>query len=658
MKRKTMTSLRSISVVSSLTLTCTSAHAGTITVTHTGASGPTTCTLAQAINRANSVNPNASYTMFFSTAGSGACAGATLGANTIQLPSGTITFTGADNNWYGPNALPPIQSTVVIEGNASSGTVLQASHVGDPTPTAADAFRFFYVSGGLIGQLPLGNLTLHKLTLSGGVAKGGNSDAGGGGAGMGGAVFNQGMVTLNAVTLAGNTARGGSWTGTIGINYAVSGGGMGQDAVGTQSAGFGGTWAPGSGYGGADGGSGSGGFGLGGSNSGNGGGGGGGGGFAAPGVNAAGFSGGNGGGLGGLGGIGDLFAAGARLGDGGGGGGIYAGQLGGGGGGGIGGGGGFSNVGGGGGGGGFGGGGGSFTGYNRLAGFGGFGGGGGVQRDSDSMSNYGYGLGGFGGGRGVISSNIAFGGGGAGMGGAVFNHRGTLNLVNVTATANLAEGGRTAGDDGSGLGAAIFNLNGTVHIRYSTLANNSVRHSKNGIPTKGTGNATVYSLACGNKIEDGTASLAALSIESSIIAGTVATDDVGAEMTSHDVVNIAALLDGPNANNEANTGNIATLNFTGNNLIGSVLNTNTPQGATATQNGTPSSNANPLLGELSNNGGPTHTLLPQAGSPVIDAASCTGAPATDQRGITRPQGASCDLGAVEITGTLFTDGFE
>ena len=57
----------------------------------------------------------------------------------------------------------------------------------------------------------------------------------------------------------------------------------------------------------------------------------------------------------------------------------------------------------------------------------------------------------------------------------------------------------------------------------------------------------------------------------------------------------------------------------------------------------------PQLGALANNGGPTWTLLPSRGSPVIDAIACTNAPATDQRGIARPQGAQCDIGAVEAT---------
>jgi CSLREA domain-containing protein len=55
----------------------------------------------------------------------------------------------------------------------------------------------------------------------------------------------------------------------------------------------------------------------------------------------------------------------------------------------------------------------------------------------------------------------------------------------------------------------------------------------------------------------------------------------------------------------------------------------------------------PMLGPLADNGGPTrtHALLP--GSPATDAASTPECPATDQRGVARPQGAGCDIGSYE-----------
>jgi hypothetical protein len=57
--------------------------------------------------------------------------------------------------------------------------------------------------------------------------------------------------------------------------------------------------------------------------------------------------------------------------------------------------------------------------------------------------------------------------------------------------------------------------------------------------------------------------------------------------------------------------------------------------------------ANPMLATpIAGNGGFTPTHLLQAGSPAIDAGACV--VGTDQRGIPRPQGPSCDLGAVEV----------
>ncbi|BAP56706.1 hypothetical protein THII_2409 [Thioploca ingrica] len=50
---------------------------------------------------------------------------------------------------------------------------------------------------------------------------------------------------------------------------------------------------------------------------------------------------------------------------------------------------------------------------------------------------------------------------------------------------------------------------------------------------------------------------------------------------------------------------------------------------------------------LANNGGPTQTLALVANSPAIDAADDVICPATDQRGVSRPQGAKCDIGAFE-----------
>jgi beta-glucanase (GH16 family) len=58
--------------------------------------------------------------------------------------------------------------------------------------------------------------------------------------------------------------------------------------------------------------------------------------------------------------------------------------------------------------------------------------------------------------------------------------------------------------------------------------------------------------------------------------------------------------------------------------------------------------SDPQVGALADNGGPTwtHALLP--GSPALNAADNAVCSATDQRGIARPQGAQCDIGAFEL----------
>ena len=63
------------------------------------------------------------------------------------------------------------------------------------------------------------------------------------------------------------------------------------------------------------------------------------------------------------------------------------------------------------------------------------------------------------------------------------------------------------------------------------------------------------------------------------------------------------------------------------------------------------SNANPMLQALASNGGPTQTMALSPGSAALDVipsatAGCGGT--TDQRGISRPQGPGCEIGAYEL----------
>ena len=71
----------------------------------------------------------------------------------------------------------------------------------------------------------------------------------------------------------------------------------------------------------------------------------------------------------------------------------------------------------------------------------------------------------------------------------------------------------------------------------------------------------------------------------------------------------------------------------------------------------PGINSDPVLGPLQDNGGPTWTMALRPGSAAIDAANdaiCAAAPVNnlDQRGIARPQGAHCDIGAFEAMASV------
>ena len=59
-------------------------------------------------------------------------------------------------------------------------------------------------------------------------------------------------------------------------------------------------------------------------------------------------------------------------------------------------------------------------------------------------------------------------------------------------------------------------------------------------------------------------------------------------------------------------------------------------------------NVLPDLGPLADNGGPTFTHLQSSNSPAINAGCNTGAPETDQRGMSRIKGGTIDIGACEF----------
>ena len=230
------------------------------------------------------------------------------------------------------------------------------------------------------------------------------------------------------------------------------------------------------------------------------------------------------------------------------------------------------------------------------------------------------------------------------MGGVIFNHTGTVSLINVTAIGNAARGGAGSAScstpcGGSGLGAVLFNLNGNVTIDFSTLAGNMLSGNNLQADAKGPEDGTVYSLAYGNKIQGGSASSATLKVRNSIIRGTHADGGLQSDVSGNVV-------------NGTNT-NTSSLIYAGKNFIGQSYTV-----AGVSQSGTSPSTVDPLLGALSLYR--SSYLLPVlpigANSPAKDSASsCLEADGSttltiDERGATRPYGSQCDVGAYEFDG--------
>jgi uncharacterized repeat protein (TIGR01451 family) len=599
------------------------------------------------------------------------------GPAVIVLSPATYTLSEADNYWYGPNGLPPIGNDITIEGN---GAVIRRNPANSDTQLN-ERFRFFFVSRRTLTDgiairdgADRAQLTLRNLTLRNGLARGGAAENGGGGAGMGGAIFNQGQLHLERVSFLNNDARGGR-SGRPGWGQPGGGGGIGQDA--RDGGGFG----PGL-FGGALGGSslfdpsttafpygcgGGAGFGL------------------ASGGNAAVhrpepalpdfavvFAG-TGGGLGnvggsvvpvcdlntgicggegrdgGGGGTGAGSTADSTDGDGGGGGfglaGSPATNCSGGGGVGGGGGGGILNRPFGGGSGGFGAGGGTATiGGGRpsqivVGGAGGFGGGGGAGYYEPDPYDV-IGPGGFGGGDGGVAGSGWFGyssgGGGAGMGGALFNHGGNVSARNTTWSGNRAIGGGADTDTdaapGAGLGGAIFNLDGVLELSHSTLSGNHVARE---LPTPWTEsepaggalyhrvqNPDVYGFA------------PSVTVRASILANSLDEDGLPISDCNHSA--------------HPDTSVSSELSVSEFNLFETLsIIPNWPVAHSACALGAGSMLTDPQLQALADNGGLTPTMALPLGSPALDAAGPCVEPATDQRGVPRPQGAACDIGAFE-----------
>ncbi|MBX0330345.1 right-handed parallel beta-helix repeat-containing protein [Oscillochloris sp. ZM17-4] len=240
--------------------------------------------------------------------------------------------------------------------------------------------------------------------------------------------------------------------------------------------------------------------------------------------------------------------------------------------------------------------------------FGGGGGGGGGSNGSASDSFApgsppagAGGAGGFGGGGGGAGAT-RFGGSGN-VGGAA----GSFGGAGGTSSSSFAAGG----GGGAGLGGGIFADGASVTISSSTIYANASQGGLGGGGSFGAGDGVNGSALGGGVFARG----GAISYHSSILLGNGGSDCA------------------------ADGGSLSSIGY---NLL-------------ANGDGCPISDSgdiqlteqSPGILPLADNGGQTRTHALDAGSPAIDAADAAGCPDADQRGVARPRGTACDIGAYE-----------
>lgn len=250
----------------------------------------------------------------------------------------------------------------------------------------------------------------------------------------------------------------------------------------------------------------------------------------------------------------------------------------------------------------------------------------------------------------LIEDNWA--GAGGGVGGFVELHRVTIRGNNAPiggggiAGHGLVEDSTISGNQspplppgagGNGHAGGIL-VDGPMTIRRSTITGNTAKHG---------GGIWVTSDAGFDSVDR----TAVLTLVDSTVADNISTDDANGP---HEI-ELVASTPAPSATvsrsiishqvgpGSACAANGFTLASSGFNVITDNSCFISPQPSDLT------SASPPLLDPLADNGGPTKTRLPATGSPVVDRipTSDPGCADADQRGISRPQGPGCDVGAVE-----------
>jgi hypothetical protein len=210
----------------------------------------------------------------------------------------------------------------------------------------------------------------------------------------------------------------------------------------------------------------------------------------------------------------------------------------------------------------------------------------------------------------IITGNVSNYGGGMYIG-----NGSNPTLMNITFSGNLA---------GGGFGGGVFNNNGSnPTFTNVTFSGNSAGSFGGGICNVNNSNPTLINATfTGNSaVGGGAINGGSPAIRNSIFWGNTAggsTDVIGSQFYESTPT-----------------------------IFDSVVQGGCPDGSTCTNIIT----TDPKLGTLGNYGGSTQTISLQRGSSAIDAGNDATCATTDQRGMARPQGTHCDIGAFEYIDT-------
>jgi uncharacterized repeat protein (TIGR01451 family) len=217
-------------------------------------------------------------------------------------------------------------------------------------------------------------------------------------------------------------------------------------------------------------------------------------------------------------------------------------------------------------------------------------------------------------------------------GGAIFHMNGGLTIMGSTFSGNrvVGQGGALwVTDGGGGTNVAVTNSTFTGNQATGTRPNNGSVGLGGAITNSGASSLALTNVTIAGNHADW--------VGGGIVSGTA-----GTTLKNSIVANNTAANGGNPWNIGKNCSN--PLGNGGGNLQWPTLNPNDG-------NDHPCANgiafADPRLAPLAANGGPTQTMALLSGSPALNGGVACPPPSTDQRGVTRPQGAACDSGALE-----------